>query len=88
MQLYAHQKEIGREVHEVKRLTDALGSHVKRWSAAADSLDKALRDFGDVENFTAVLEQDFHSLTEMLVQLASKAEPSELQPVQQTPAAS
>ena len=59
-------------MHEVKRLTDAFGSHVKLWSAAADSLDKTLRDFGDIENFASILEQDIHSLADMLVQLAAR----------------
>ena len=74
-------------MHEVKRLTDAFGSHVKRWSAAADSLDRALRNLGDIENFAAALERDIHSLSTMLVQLASSPLGSVQQPETRSPTA-
>lgn len=69
-QLYKRQQEIGREVHDVKRLTETFGQHVKLWNTGVETLDRALRDFGDVENFTTVLEQDMHELADLLVKLA------------------
>ena len=58
-------------MHEVRRLTEGFSAHIKRWSAAADSLDRALRQLGEVESFASAVEAEVHELSVLLMDLAA-----------------
>lgn len=65
-QAFDKQRQIGHTLREVRQLAAKLGKQCNQWTSAVQTVDRALRDFGDFEQHLSVIQADMEGLSAML----------------------
>jgi septal ring factor EnvC (AmiA/AmiB activator) len=65
-QAFDKQRQIGHTLREVRLLAAKLGKQCSQWTSAVQTVDKALRDFGDFEQHLGVIQADMEELGALL----------------------
>lgn len=66
------QRQIGHTLRDVRQLAARLGRQYAHWNASVQTVDRALRDFGDFEQHLVVIETDMRELGSLLKAAASR----------------
>ncbi len=59
-------------MRDVRQLAAKLGKQTAQWGNAVNTVDKALRDFGDLEHHLSVIQSDMEELTALIKRAAER----------------
>jgi biogenesis of lysosome-related organelles complex 1 subunit 1 len=63
---YLNQKRLDAEAKNLHVAANNFSKQTQQWLTLIDSFSSALKELGDVENWTKIIEKDMHSITAAL----------------------
>lgn len=61
-----HSKRIKKQAEHLSTKTQQLQNHVRQWASYAQSVDIKLKEMGDLQNWTEMLEQEMRVLEDVI----------------------